>query len=340
MVSNKILFPVFLCFGIIIAVYAGKFDALYRAGLRQVTAHNYDAALVKFKAALDCAELSQEEVKILFTIANVYSRQKKYKDAKNWLQRIFDIPDLQHKDKVKAYLRLINCSISLKRYDDALEDTDMVLRNMETAEDKAAFLEQRARIFELQENYPKAVEVLQNCIKTCKKGSYKWQTAQRQLMAILYKQKAYKRILELVAQFKLDEWEISTRRVVCYYAGLCASRQGNYSLAVTWFEQMPDNGPAWQVYSKNSQLGDCWKRLGKYDKAYKCFELIYKNTELHDYYRANSLWMMADLRYLQKKYQDSGKLCEKLIAFPKASKSLVERAKSLIALMKKNGLLK
>ena len=68
-----------------------------------------------------------------------------------------------------------------------------------------------------------------------------------------------------------------------------------------------------------------------YEKAYKCFELIYKNTKLQNYYRADALWMMADLRYLQKNYKASKLLCEKLKKFPRASKSQIERANSLLA---------
>ena len=84
MIYKKIFLPVFLCFGIIGAVHAGNFNGLYRTGLRKLRTRDYDATLNNFKKAFKSAELSKEEVKVLFAIADVYCRQKKYKDAKNW----------------------------------------------------------------------------------------------------------------------------------------------------------------------------------------------------------------------------------------------------------------
>ncbi len=336
MISRKIFLSIFLCFGLITVIYAGNFKLLYQAGMQKFRARDYKAALSKFEAAFDCAELSRQEVKILFAIADVHAKQKKYKEAKNWIQRVLNIPDLKHKDKIKACLRLINYSISFKRYDDALNDVNTALNSVDDDKDKAVFLREQAGIFEVQKKYPEAVDVLQDYIKMCKAGSPQWQTAQRRFIAILFKQKKYKRILEHISALKVDEWEASSRRVVCYYAGLCAFRQRRYKLAAGWFARMPDKGPAWLIYSKNSRLGNCWKKLGEYEKAYKCFEIIYRNTELQNYYRANSLWIMADLRYLQKKYRDSRLLCEKLKKFPKVSKSQIECADRLIASMKKD----
>ncbi|MCK4982986.1 MAG: hypothetical protein KAS17_08695, partial [Victivallaceae bacterium] len=296
---------------------------------------NYETALSKFKGAYNRAELSQEEVKVLLIIADVYSRQKKYKDAKNWATRILDIPDLKLKSKVTAYQRLINYSVKLKRYDDALDDVRMALKRVSAKKDKAFFLIERAKIFEAQKKYPKAIEALRDCIEIYESGSTQWQAAQQRFIIILFKQKKYKEILKLLPKLHLDEWQVSSRQLVCYYAGLCAARQENYKLAASWFERMPDKGRSWLVYSKNSQLGNCWKKMRKYEKAYKCFEIIYENTKLQSYYRADGLWMMADLRYLQKNYKASKLLCEKLKKFPKASANQIKRADRLLTLMKK-----
>lgn len=335
MIFRKIFLSIFLCFGVITLIYAAKFRVLYKAGQQRMRARDYKAALSKFQAAFDCAELSHEEVTILFAIAELLAKQKKYKDARNWIKRVLDIPDLKHKNKIKAYLCLINYSISLKRYDDALNEVNTALSNLDNDKDKAAFFSIHVKIFEVQKKYPEALEAVQDYIVICKAGSPQWQNAQRRLVAILFKQKKYKQLLELIAEFKVDEWEASSRRFVCYYAGLCAFRLRRYKLAASWFARMPDKGPAWLVYSKNSQLGTCWKKLNEYEKAYRCFELIYTNSKLQNYYRADSLWIMADLRYLQKKYRESRVLCEKLKKFPKVSKSQIERADRLIASIKK-----
>jgi hypothetical protein len=93
---------------------------------------------------------------------------------------------------------------------------------------------------------------------------------------------------------------------------------------------MPDDGPSWMIYSKNSQLGNCWIKLNDYVKAYKCFEIIYKNTSLRDYYRANGLLLMTETLWLQKKYKDAAELCEKINKFPGASKNQIKRAESLL----------
>lgn len=335
MILKKIFFQVFLCFGIISVMQAGKFDSLYRTGLRKLNSSDYDGALVQFKKAYNSAELSQEEVKILLLIADVYSKQKKYKDAKNWAIRVLDIPDLKLKNKITAYRRLISYSVHLKRYDDALDDVKTALRNVSDNKDKSVFLMERARIFELQEKYPQAGEALEESIKICEVNSRQWQNGQQKFIIILFKQKEYEQIIKLGAKLKMNKWDASTRELVQYYAGLCAMRQKKYKLAASWFEQIPDKGYSWFIYSKNSQLGNCWKKLRKYEKAYKCFEVIYKNTKLQNYYRANGLYMMADMRYLQKKYQDVKDLCEKLKKFPQASKSQIKRAGQLLERIKK-----
>jgi tetratricopeptide (TPR) repeat protein len=335
MIFRKIFFPVFLCFGFIAAIHAGNFKTLYRNGLRELNARNYETALSKFKEAYNCAELSQEEVKVLLIIADVYSRQKKYKDAKNWARRILDIPDLKLKAKVSAYQRLISYSVNLKRYDDALDDVRMVLRSINDNKNKAFFLIERAKIFEAQKKYPEAGEALRDCIEICKKGSMQWQAAQRRFVVILYLQKKDKELLELLPTLQLDEWQAFSRQIVCYYGGLCAYRQIDYKLAASWFEQISDKGKSWLVYSKNKHLGVCWQRMHNYEKAYKCFETIYKNTKLQNYYRANALYIMATIRYQQKKYDDVKKLCEKLKEFPKASKRNIKQAEHLLERIKK-----
>lgn len=335
MIYKKIFLPVFLCFGIIAAVQAGNFNSIYRTGLRKLHARDYDAALSNFKKAFSSAELSHEEIKVLFAIANVYSRQKKYKDAKNWVIRILDIPDLKLKDKISTYRRMVSYSILRKRYDDALEDIRIALKTVDSNKDKAVFLIDRARVFELQKDYPGCVETLRECIKVCERVSSQWQRAQQRLIAIFYKQKKYEQILKLIPELEMDEWEMSSRQIVYYYAGLSAMRQKKYELAASWFMKMSNKGHSWLFYSKNSQLGNCWKKLRKYEKAYTCFELINKNTKLQSYYRANSLWMMADIRYSQKKYRDAKKLCEELKKIPNVSKTQIKQADRILAKIKK-----
>jgi len=335
MILKKVFFPVFLCFGIITAIQAGNFNSLYRVGLRKLSARDYDGALAQFKSAYSCAELSQEEIKILLIIADVYSRKKKYKDARNWAIRVLDIPDLKLKSKISTYRRLISYSIYLKRYDDALDDVRTALRNVSSNNDKVVFLIERARIFELQKKYQQAGETLQECIKICEVNSRQWQSVQQKFIAVLFKQKKYQQILTLVNELEMDKWQAYTKHYIYYYAGLCAMRQKKCKLATSWFERMPDSGRSWLVYSKNSQLGSCWRKLKEYDKAYKCFEVIYKNSKLQNYYRANGLYMMADMRYLQKKYNDSKVLCEKLKKFPEVSEKQIKRANRLLKRMKK-----
>ncbi len=335
MIYKKIFLPVFLCFGIIIAVHAGNFNGLYRTGLRKLRARDYAAALENFKKAFNSAELSKEEVRVLFAIADVYSRQKKYKDAKNWVVRVLDIPDLKLKDKLYTYRRMVGYSILRKHYDDALDDVRIALKFAVDNNDKAIFIMERARIFELQKDYSSAIETLQECIKICKSSSPQWQRAQQRIISTLYKQKKYEKILKLVSGLEMSNWKVSSRQIVYYYAGLSAMRQKNHELAVSWFEKMSNTGHSWLVYSKNSLLGKSLRKLRKYEEAYKCFELIYKNVKLQNYYRANGLYMMADIRYTQKKYEDARKICQELKKFPKASKTQIKQADRLLAKMKK-----
>lgn len=334
MIYKKIFLPVFLCFITIAAVQAGDFNTLYRTGLRKLNDRNYEAALSDFKKAYNCAELSREEVKILFAIANVYSRQKKYKDAKNWVIRVLDIPDLRSKNKIVAYRRMINYSIARKHYDDALDEIRTALRVVNTNKDKVIFLMERARIAELQKNYQEAVETFQECIKISERSSPQWQRIQQRLIAVLYRQKKYEDILKLMPQLQTAEWKTSSKEIIYYYAGLSAMRLKKYEQAAGWFKNISDNGHSWLVYSKNTQLGNCWNSLRKYEKAYACFEVIYKNTKLQNYYRAKGLEMMSEMRYAQKKYKDAKKLCEELKKFPKASKIQIKQADRLLAKIK------
>ena len=332
---KKYFFPILLCFGIISAIQAGDFNSFYRTGLRKLRLKKYDEALVDFQKAYDKAELSKEEVRVLLIIANVYDQQKKYKDAKKRVLQILDIPDLTLKDKIAAYRRLIKYSVKLKKYDDALYEVRTALRIVSDNKDKAVFLVERAKIFEAQKKPQEALEALQNCIKVCETLSPQWQSAQKQSVIILYRQKEYKKVMELAPELQVDEWQKNSKQIVCYYIGLSAMKMEKYKAAAGWFQYMADKGHSWLVYSKNSQLGNCWKQLKEYDKAYKCFEAIHKNTEMQNYYRGNGLYMMAKMRYLQKRYSDSKKLCEKLKKFPKASKRQIKQADRLIGKMKK-----
>jgi len=332
---KKIFFPVLLCFGIITALQAGDFSNFYRTGLRKLNSRDYDGALIEFKKAFNKAELSKEEIRVLLIISDVYYRQKKYKDAKNWALRILDLPDLKLKDKINAYRRLINYSIKLKRYDDALDDVRTALRLVSDNKDKATLFLDRARIFEAEKKYTEALEALRDCAKISESISKQWQVAQQRVIVILYRQKKDQEILKLLPDLQVDEWNTSSKQIVCYYAGLSAMRMENYKIAINWFERMSDKGHAWLVYSKNNKLGNSWKKLREYEKAYKCFEAITKNDKLQNYYQGNALYLMAEVRYLQKKYKDSKLLCEELKKSPKVSKRQIKRANRLLGRMKK-----
>jgi tetratricopeptide (TPR) repeat protein len=329
-----ILRILFLFFVFVVTSLGGDFNALYRSGLRKVNAADYDGALTDFKAAFRDAQKVDEKVKILFLIADIYSSQNNYKDAKHWTRRVFDIANLAGKDKITAYQRLVNYSIHLKRYDDALESINKALKIVKTNKTKALFLSDRAKIFELQKAYSKAIDSWHDYIKLCENDSSQLQLASRQIIVLLFKQKKYKDILEFIGGLKLDKWEKSSQIMIYYYAGLSTFKEKDYVLAISFFERMPDKGPKWLFYSKNSKLGSSWKQLVKYEKAYQCFELIYKDKKLANFYRASSLWEMANLRYLQKKYKDCELLCEQLIKFSQASKSQIKRAKERILLIK------
>jgi tetratricopeptide (TPR) repeat protein len=334
-ISRKIFFAALISLCLVLAADAGNFNVLYRSGLKKLYKRDYAGALVKFKKAYDSAELSNEEVKIIFAIANAYSGQKKYKDAHNWIVRLFDIPDLTSSQKTTAYRRLIYYSKRLKRYDDALEEVGTALNDADLADQKAVFLNERAKVYEEQKKYPEAEKIYRESLKACTKNSPQLYSTQRQILAILYKQKKYQAALDYMAKLKIDKWDTYSKRIGCYYAGLCAHNLGKCQLAITWFERMPPNPPAWLAYSRSCQLGSCYSRLGKHEKAYKCYEQVYENLKLNSYYRANALWLMASKRYWQKNYKEAKRLCEDLIKFPKATKSQRQRAENLLKSIKK-----
>jgi len=335
MIFKKIFFTVFFCFGIIIAIQAGDFNSLYRTGLRKLRSNDYDGALVQFKKAHEKAELSSEEIKVLFAIADVYSQQKKYKEAKTWVVRVLEIPDLKAKDKIFTYRLMIKYSTSLEQYNDALTDIRAILRRVVDDKDKVFFLLKRAKILELQKKYPEAEESIQECIKLCRNGSPQWQAGQQRFVIVLFKQKKYNDILTRAIELDMTGWETSPKQFVHYYAGLAAMREKKYKTAAGWFGRMSDEGQPWFIYSKNSQLGTSLKKLRQYEKAYKCFEIIYKNTKLQDYYRANGLYMMAEMRYLQNEYKDARALCEELKKYPKATNNQIKRAEKMLKKLKK-----
>ncbi len=334
MIYKKVFLPAFIYVITIATVLAGDFNTLYRTGLRKLNNRNYEGALSDFKKAYNSAELSQEEVRILFAIANVYARQKKYKDAKNWMLRVLDIPDLKQKDKISTYRYLISYSTARKHYDDALDEIRTALRIAKANDDKVIFLTARARVYELQKNYQETVETLQECINISERSSPQWQRTQQQLIAVLYKQKKYESILNLMPKLQTAGWNPSSKEIIYYYGGLSAVRLKKYEQAIDWFKNISDGGRSWLMYSKNTQLGKCWENLHKYEKAYACFELIYKNNKLQNYYRAKGLEMMAETRYTQKKYEEAKKLCEELKNFPKASKTQIKQAERLIKKIK------
>ncbi|MDD5598276.1 MAG: tetratricopeptide repeat protein [Victivallaceae bacterium] len=335
MACKKILFLIPAGFWLAAALGAGDFNALYRGGLRKISAGDYKGALTEFKAAYKAAELSSEEVKILFAVADTYYRLKEYKEAHKWAARILDIPDLKHGARMDAYRRLISYSKQLKRYDDAKDEISLALRDAADDKEKIIFLNENARLMETQKDYSGAAGAWLECVAGCREFSPEWEAAQKEYIAVLFKLKDYLKILKHIDALKADSWKSSAQQFIFYYAGLCACKLGNYKLAVKWLEKMSSREPAWLVYSKNNQLGDTWKKLHEYEKAYKCYEVIYKNTDLHNYYRANSLLLMAELRYTQKKYPEAASLCEELKKFPKASASQIKRADRLLVLIKK-----
>lgn len=338
MINNirKIFFTALTFLSLVLVVDADNFNVLYRKGLKQLRSRDYKAALEQFKKAYDSAELSYQEVKIIFGIANAYSGQKKYRDAYNWVRRIFDIPDLSQKDKISAYKLLIYYSRRMKRYDDALEEVSSALNDTDMEDQKAVFMNERAKIYEDQKKYSEAEKTYRESLKICPKDSPQLYSTQRQVLAILYKQKKYQEALDYVAKLKIDKWDTYSKRIGFYYAGISAHRLGKCQQAISWFERMPPNPPAWLAYSRSNQLANCYSRLGKHEKAFQCYEQVYKNSKLGNYYRANALWLMARKRYRQKKYKEAKALCEKLIKFPKATKSQIKRAENLLKSTQKN----
>jgi tetratricopeptide (TPR) repeat protein len=334
MACKKILFLIFLCIQFA-AAGAGKFDALYRSGLRKINARDYKGALEELKAAYKAAELSSEEVKVLFAIADTYYRQKEFKEARKWAFRILDIPDLTHDNRMKTHRRLVSYSKQLKRYDDARDEIMIALKDAVNDKEKIVFLKENARLQEAQNNYSAAAGAWLECIAACQAFSPEWEAAQKEYIAALFKQRDYQKILKHIDTLKVNSWKSDAQKFIYYYAGLCAYKLGSYKLAVKWLEKMPSKEPAWLVYSKNNQLADTWKKLHEYENAYKCYEGIYKNTGLQNYYRANGLLLMAELRYTQKKYQEVKRLCEELKKFPNASASQLKRADRLLGLINK-----
>lgn len=334
LVFRKIILFFCASFVLLNLTAASKFGAKYRSGLRKIKAKDFKGAQVELQKAYDHAELSSEEVKVLFALASVNSSLKSFKKTKENLEKILEIPDLKHSDKLKVYKRLISCNIRLKNYPEAFSTVNLGLTSAVSDDEKVDFFYERSKVYEKQKKFATAIKILQDALDLSNEFSKKWQETQFKIVNVMFKNRQYEKILEVLDEINIKKINGYPKQMICYYAGQSAWRLRKYIKAAECFELISDKGASWLCFAKNNQLGQCWSKLKKYEKAYNCFKRLADNIKLQNYYRANGILMMAEMRLKQKKYREAKILCEKVKKFPKASASQVKRAETLLSRIK------
>lgn len=252
------------------------FKQTYAHARQKMQSGDYPAAGIELNKALNAAQLSSEEVSVLFDLSYVSLKMSKLDEAMKYLEQITDIPDLSDNDRDRVYIQMADVHIAAQKYDEAVEDCKEGLSKATANLDKYRLLMKAAHAMNVKKDYSAALDYARQALELCQDNAPNLLVTKRTLVGIYSALEDYPGVTEVFTRQELDAMSADVRKSV--YPALV-----NAYLKVARSRQADKD----------------------YAKAIEIYDLLEKDKKVKPEQRAEAYLWEANALKMQKKYSEA-----------------------------------
>ncbi|MFA6103765.1 MAG: tetratricopeptide repeat protein [Victivallaceae bacterium] len=292
------------------AAAAGEdFRQLYAHARQKMQSGDYPASIAELNKALAAAQLSSEEVAVLFDLSYACLKMSSLDEAMRYLEQILDIPDLAGNDRNRVYLQMADVHAAAQKYDDAIDDCMEGLGKVTANADKYRFLMKAGHVMNTKKDYPNALDYARQALALCQDNVQNQFMAKRFMIWIYSAQENYPAVIEVFTRQELDAMTVDAKK--SFYPSLIS---------------------AYMKVARNMQADK------NYDKSMEIYCLLEKDKGLKPEQRAEACMGEASILKAQKKYSDAIKTYNVVLSIPetkpehrKIAQKAIEQLQAIIA---------
>lgn len=260
-----------------------NFKHIYTGARHKMQAGDYPAASIELNNALDAAQLSSEEVAVLFDLAYVCLKTSKLDESIKYLEQILDMPDLAENERNKVYLQLADVHVAAKKYDEAIGDCNDGLSKATEPSDKFRLLLKIANIMNTKKDYAAAMNFAQQALALCKDNIQNQLAAKRLMIWIYSAQKNYPGVVEVYTRQELDAMPADFKKsiypnIINAYMIIAGNMQAekNYAQALELYDMIKKDKNVKPEQRSEAYMGEAsiLKTQQKYSEAIKSYHAV------------------------------------------------------------------
>ncbi len=282
MLHKLILIIPFIC--MIAWSAAGEdFRQIYAHARQKMQAGEYPAASVELNKALIAAQLSSEEVSVLFDLSYAFLKMANIDESMKCLEQILDIPDLPENERNRVYLQMADVHVAAKKYDEAIEDCNDGMSKVTANGDKYRFLMKAAHAMNTKKDYPAALDYAQQALASCQDNVPNQLNAKRLMVWVYSGQENYSGVTgvftrqeldTLPADFKKSIYQTMVNAYMKAARGMLAEKEYGKAMEIyCWIERDKSIKPEQRA---EAYLGEAniLKAQQKYSEAIKSYNVV------------------------------------------------------------------
>ena len=285
------------------------FKQIYSHARQTMQAGDYPAAGIELNKALNAAQLSSEEVAVLFDLSNTYLKMSRLDESMKYLEQIMDIPDLPANEHIRVHLQMADVHAAAQKCDEAIEDCNDGISDTTANADKYRFLMKAGHIMNAKKDYPAALDYARQALVLSTDNPQNQLSAKRLMVWIYSGQGNYTSVAEVYTRQELDAMPAEFKKSICQ----------------TIFN-------AYMKVARNRQAEK------DYDKALEIYRWLEKDKSVKPEQRAEACMGEASILKAQKKYSDAVKSYNAVLSIPeskadhrKIAQKEIEQLKNLSA---------
>lgn len=190
------------------------FKKVYANARQKMQSGDYPGSVTELNKALRAAELSTEEVSVLFDLAFTHLKLVQTAESIKYLERILEIPDITVSDRNKVYLQMADIHLADKKYDDAVDDCNTGISMAESDAEKFRFMLKTASIMNMKKDYVAALEYATQAQTLCPAGSPNLFYVKKLLVTVYNAQENYQDAMAVYTQEELDAMPPDIRKTI------------------------------------------------------------------------------------------------------------------------------
>ncbi len=266
------------------AAAAGEdFKQLYAYARQKLQSGDYPAAGIELNKALNAAQLSSEEVAVLFDLSYASLKMSKLDESLKYLEQITDIPDLTDNDRDRVYLQMADVHVAAQKYDEAVEDCKEGLGKTTANLDKYRLLMKAAHAMNAKKDYSAALDYARQALELCQDNAQNQLATKRALVGIYNVQEDYPGVTEVFTRQELDAMPADIKKsvypaIVSAYLKVARSRQADkdYGKAIEIYDLLEKDKSVKPEQRAEAYLGEAnaLKMQKKYSEAIKNYNVV------------------------------------------------------------------